>query len=69
MASESTLAAEKVGQNLKCMDYHQIKTVINSIDFTISNHCLEKVEIVQISSVYTHLLTFYLALFLKVKYQ
>ncbi len=47
MARDPTLIAEKVGQHFtKCMDYHQIKTVIIPIDFTIINHYLKKIQMV-----------------------
>ncbi len=36
----------------KCMDYHQINTVIIPIDFTMSCHCPQKVKIGQQSAIY-----------------
>ncbi len=47
LVMESTLVTEKVVQHLtKCMDYHQLKTVIIPIDYTISTHCCRIIEIV-----------------------
>ncbi len=54
LARGPTLVAEKVGQHItKCMDYHQIKTVIILIDFIISSYCRDKVQIVQPSTIYS----------------
>ncbi len=51
LAMDTTLVTEKVAQHLtKCLDSHQINTVIIPIDFTISCHCHEKVEMVQPST-------------------
>ncbi len=45
-ARTSTLVAVKVWQHLtKCMDCHQINTLIIPIKFTISSHYLKKVQI------------------------
>ncbi len=47
MAMDPTLVIESGTQHLtKCMDYHQLKTVIIPIDYTISAHCCRKIEIV-----------------------
>ncbi len=41
----STVVAEKLEQHFtKCMDYHQIKTIIIPIDFTMSSYYLKKVK-------------------------
>ncbi len=48
LAMDFTLVIEQVVQHLiKCMDYHQLKTVIIQIDYTISNHCRKRFEMVQ----------------------
>ncbi len=45
---DSTLVTVKVVQHLaKCMDYDQLKTVIIQIDYTISTHCRQKIEMDQ----------------------
>ncbi len=61
LSNDPTLITAKVGQHLtKCMDYHQIKTVIITIAFIISKHCCETVQMVQPSTIYSfnHLVFF-----------
>ncbi len=54
MARNPTFVTDKVAYHLtKCMDYHQINTIIIPMYFTISCHCHDKVEMVQESAVYT----------------
>ncbi len=54
LARNPILVIEKVEYHLtKCVDYHQIKTVIIPIGFTISCNCHANIEMVQQSAVYT----------------
>ncbi len=59
VAMDPTLFADKMGQHpTKCMEYHQIKKMIIPIICKIRSYCLERVEMVQLSSADTfiHLL-------------
>ncbi len=54
LAGVLTLVTENVGQHLtKCMDYHQIKTVKITIDFSISSNCRDTVQMVQLSTIHS----------------